>query len=105
MLENRPKTFSLCLNIEGFLRDNRYPTGFDIFQHADGVPMPPAETLAYLQFEKAKGKKVIPSSAECGNPCKHAHNGCKGFDFSGSGCPGRYTNNDSNNDVATEPPV
>lgn len=85
------RTFSLCMNIDGFLRNNRYPRDFDIFQTDDGKPMPPAAALAYLHTEKAKGRKVIPCSAQCGNPCKHADNGCAGFDYMGGGCPGRNT--------------
>lgn len=86
-----PRTISLCMSIEGFMRNNRYPRGYDIFQHDDGTPMPPAEALTYLTTEKAKGHKVIPCSSECGAPCKHASAGCTGFDYQGGGCPGRYT--------------
>lgn len=51
------RRYSICMNIEGFLRT-----------------------------ERAKGHKVIPCSGECGNPCKQP--GCKGFDYTGGGCPG-----------------
>lgn len=88
---NRGKTYSLCMNVDGFMRNNKYPRGYDIFQHDDGREMSPAEALQFLALEKAKGRKVIPCSAECGNPCKHADNGCTGFDYGGTGCPGRYT--------------
>jgi hypothetical protein len=91
-LENRTKTYSLSMNVEGFLRHNRYPEDFDVFQHDDGTPLSPSEALTYLTTEKAKGHKVIPCSAECGNPCKHSDNGCTGFDYRGGGCPGRYEN-------------
>lgn len=84
-------SYSLCLNIDGFMRNNRYPRGYDIFQHDDGTAMPPAEALAHLQIEKAKGHKVIPCSAKCGNPCGRADQGCKGFDYGGGGCPGYQT--------------
>lgn len=89
--DNRSKTYSLCMNVDGFMRNNRYPRGYDIFQHDDGQEMSPAEALQFLTLEKAKGRKVIPCSSECGKPCKHADNGCTGFDYSGNGCPGRYT--------------
>ena len=82
-------SYSMCMSIEGFMRNNRFPKGYDIFQQDDGTPMTPAEALAFLTTEKAKGRKVIPCSAECGNPCKHAS--CPGFDYSGSGCGGRKT--------------
>jgi hypothetical protein len=43
-------------------------------------------------LEKAKGRHVIPMSAECGNPCKNAAKGCTGFDYGErGGCPGRYS--------------
>lgn len=80
------RRFHICMSIEGFLSNNRYPKDFNIFQHDNGTEMSPDEALAYLVTEKAKGHTVIPCSAECGNPCKQA--GCKGFDFTGDGCPG-----------------
>jgi hypothetical protein len=89
--EQRSRTRSMCMNIDGFMRNNRYPKAYDIFEHDDGKAMSPAEALAYLTTEKAKGHKVIPCSSECGNPCKHADNGCTGFDYDGGGCPGRYS--------------
>lgn len=87
----RTRKFSLCINIDGFMRNNKFPRGYDIFQNDDGQELAPADALAFLQIEKAKGHKVIPCSSECGNPCKHSENGCTGFDYSGGGCPGRYT--------------
>lgn len=91
-VEGRGKTISLHLNIDGFLRNNSYPKDFEGLVHAlDGGPVSPAQALTFLTLEKAKGRKVIPCSAECGNPCKHADKGCTGFDYSGGGCPGRYT--------------
>jgi hypothetical protein len=81
------RTYSLCMDIEGFMRNNRYPRGYDIFQRDDGGTMSPGEALAFLTTEKARGRKVIPCSKECGNPCKH--DGCPGFDYQGGGCGGR----------------
>lgn len=86
----RTRTVSLCLDIEGFMRNNRFPRGYDIFQHDDGTALTPQQALAFLTLEKAKGRKVIPCTSECGNPCKHADRGCTGFDYQGGGCPGRY---------------
>lgn len=80
------RRFHICMSIEGFLRNNRYPQDFNVFQHADGTEMPPEEALTYLTTERARGHKVIPCSGECGNPCKQP--GCKGFDYTGGGCPG-----------------
>lgn len=90
-LEARNKTHSLCMNIEGFMRNNKYPKDYAIFERDDGTPMSPEEAMRYLLDEKDKGHKVIPCSGECGNPCKHSDNGCKGFDYGGAGCPGRYS--------------
>ena len=79
---------SMCMSVEGFMRNNKYPRGYDVCQQDDGTEMSPAEALTDLQLEKAKGHKVIPVSAECRNPCTHAADGCQGFDYSGGGCPG-----------------
>ena len=84
---------SMSMNIEGFMRNNKYPHGYDIFEQDDGTEMSPAEALTYLQLEKAKGRKVIPCSAECGAPCSHADKGCAGFDYAGGGCPGYVIGN------------
>jgi hypothetical protein len=92
-----PKTFSLCMNIDGFVRNERYPQGYtDLFTDGDGRTFTPEEARAYLAIEKAKGYKVIPMSGACGNPCEHADNGCTGFDYSGGGCAGRFTNPQEN---------
>lgn len=85
------KTYSLSMNIDGFIRNNRYPRDYNVFQDDDGRELSPAEARTFLALEKAKGRAVIPCSSECGNPCKHSENGCTGFDYSGGGCPGRYT--------------
>lgn len=85
-IANRITRRSLCLNVEGFLRHNRYPKGYNVFEHDDGTEMSPAEALAFLTTEKAKGHVVIPCSARCNNPCAEPE--CKGFDYSGGGCPG-----------------
>lgn len=85
------KTYSLSMNIDGFIRNNRYPRDYNVFEEDDGRPMTPAEARTFLTLEKAKGRVVIPCSSECGNPCQHADNGCAGFDYAGGGCPGRYT--------------
>lgn len=89
--KNRYRTYSLSMNIDGFIRNNRYPRDYDIFQDDDGRELSPAEARTFLALEKAKGRNVIPCSSECGNPCRHADNGCAGFDYAGGGCSGRYT--------------
>ena len=80
--------YSMCLNVEGFLNNLRYPHGYDVFKQDDGSPLSPPEALAFLKIENAKGHAVIPMSSDCANPCKHADKGCTGFDYSKTGCPG-----------------
>lgn len=87
---SRWRVFGLCMDIEGFLRQNRFPHGYDIFQQDDGTPLAPDAALTFLALERAKGRKVIPYTTECGNPCRHKDRGCTGFDYQGGGCPGRY---------------
>lgn len=82
------KRYSMCLNIDGFVRNERYPQGYrDLFIDDDGRTMSPAEARTFLAVEKAKGRNVIPCG-ECSNPCKHADKGCTGFDYAGKGCAG-----------------
>lgn len=88
-LGSNSKTISICLDVDGFLRQNSFPDGYDIFQREDGTVLSPEEALTFLHMEKAMGHKVIPCSSECGNPCKHSDAGCTGFDYGGLGCPGR----------------
>ena len=84
------RTFSLSLNIDDFMRSGNYPRDYNIFQTEAGTPMPPEEALCFLVIEKARGRFLLPVSAECGNPCKHANAGCTGFDYGADGgCPGR----------------
>lgn len=78
----------MCMDVANFMRNERYPKGYDIFQKDDGTPLSPPEALAWLSMEKAKGRKVIPVSSKCGSPCPQAALGCTGFDYQGKGCPG-----------------
>lgn len=81
------------MNIQGFIRNNKYPRDYsDVFED-NGKSLTTDEAMAYLQAELTKGHKVIPASGECGNPCKHVNNGCTGFDYGGGGCPGRTVRN------------
>jgi hypothetical protein len=91
----RTKRMSLCMSVQGFLRTAAYPKEYKgVFEH-EGKTLSPSEAKAFLMIEQAKGRSVIPCSKECGNPCKHAENGCTGFDYSGKGCPGRYINEEA----------
>lgn len=90
-LGDPPKTVSICMSIDGFVRNNRYPRDYENVFSDEGRTLTAAEARTYLAMEKAKGHKVIPCSAECGSPCKHADNGCTGFDYSGGGCAGRFS--------------
>jgi hypothetical protein len=93
-LEVRTRIHGLCMSVDGFLRNNRFPRDFvDVFRAPDGHTMDPHEARAFLRLELHKGHKVIPCSAECGNPCQHADRGCTGFDYAGKGCPGRESDN------------
>ncbi|WP_347558528.1 hypothetical protein [Robbsia sp. KACC 23696] len=84
------RTFSLNFNIDGFTRNAAYPRDYEgMLRDGNGVALSPAEARAHLAIEKAKRRKVIPCSAECRMPCKHA--GCPGFDYKGRGCGGRPT--------------
>lgn len=78
----------MSMNVAGFMRNNRFPRDYDIFQKDDGTPLSPDEAMAFLTLEKAKGHVVIPMSAKCGNPCTHKT--CAGFDYAGRGCPGYF---------------
>lgn len=81
------RRFSMCMNIEGFIKNAKFPSGYlGIFADDDGKELSPKEARDFLAVEKAKGRKVIPASGKCGNPC--SQNGCAGFDYSGKGCPG-----------------
>jgi hypothetical protein len=89
--EQRWRTFSLSMNIDGFIRNTPYPRGYKgLFIEGDRT-LTALEARTFLALEKAKGRVVIPCSSECGNPCTHAGNGCTGFDYAGGGCPGRYS--------------
>lgn len=86
----RPRRMSMCMSIEGFMRNNPYPRGYDVFQRDDGRPLAPQKAREFLHQEKAKGRKVIPCNSECGSPCSHEDKGGTGFDYSGGGCPGHF---------------
>lgn len=90
MLDTTWRTFTMSMNVDGFIRHNRFPHDYEgVFERDDGTPLSAAEARTFLAIEKSKGHKVIPCSSSCGNPCAHARDGCTGFDFSGGGCPGR----------------
>ncbi len=88
--QGRTRSYSMHMSIDGFMRNNKYPRDYGIFQKNDGTPLTAPEALTYLTTEKAKGHKVIPCSSRCGNPCKQAGQGCTGFDYAGGGCPGHF---------------
>lgn len=56
------------MNIAGFMRNNKFPDGYDCFKKDDGTPMSPGAAFTYLNAEQAKGHKVIPCSSKCGYP-------------------------------------
>jgi len=59
-----------------------------------GKTLSPDEARDFLYEELGKGRKVIPCSSECGNPCKHSEQGCTGFDYQDGGCPGYEINHE-----------
>lgn len=91
-LETRSKSFGMCINVEGFLRNTKYPSGFrDLVEGDDGKMLPAPQARDWFKLQQHQGRKVIPCNGECGSPCKNAEKGCTGFDYSGGGCPGHYT--------------
>ena len=81
------RTRHSSINVRGFLRNARYPRGYvGVFEGSDGSSISPVIAREFLFDDLAKGHRVIPTSLECGNPCKQQ--GCDGFDFGGGGCPG-----------------
>ena len=90
------RRYHMCLNIAGFMRNNKFPDAYDCFENEDGSQMSPGAAFTFLNAEQAKGHKVIPCSSECGNPCQRS--GCAGFDYKGGGCPG-YLIDDMNKGV------
>lgn len=89
---SRNRIFSLCLDVGGFLRNEPFPSAYTgMLRSRNGQSLSPEEAATYLVLQRARGRKVIPTSAECSNPCRHAASGCTGFDYSGGGCPGRET--------------
>lgn len=95
MKDRRARRHAIALHIVGFMERARYPADYEGVFQQDDEPMSPADALAFLTIEKAKGHKLVPMSAECGNPCPHAAQDCKGFDYAGSGCPGHLVEPDT----------
>lgn len=86
------KTFGMSMNLQEFIKNNRYPRDYSgVFQDDTGRELSASEAASLITSEIAKGHVVIPASQECGNPCKHSVRGCTGFDHAGGGCPGRQT--------------
>lgn len=88
---SRARVVSLCIDLRAYYRQRAFPSGFEnLLMGSDGTALSAVEAVAYLVIERARGHAVIPVSASCGKPCEHAHQGCKGFDHTGGGCPGYY---------------
>ncbi|MFZ6747257.1 hypothetical protein ACO0LC_28945 [Undibacterium sp. JH2W] len=96
--EGKTKVSFMCLSIEGFMRNYKFPKGWDCFEKTDGSPMSPGQAFTLLSQHQAKGHKVISISHECDNPCKHTDQGCTGFDYE-NGCPGPYKNESNRKDA------
>ena len=81
---------SLSISVRGLMVQLRSepPEEESVLRDADtNLRMTNSEALAYLAIQQAKGFLVIPCSADCISPCKHAARGCTGFDPK-KGCPG-----------------
>lgn len=90
----RSRTFHVCMSMEWLSRTMAFPRDYvGLVRTTDGEVLSPEAALAHFTTQKAMGRKVIPMNPECGKPCAHEKQGCSGFDYSGSGCPG-YLNND-----------
>jgi hypothetical protein len=87
-LTTKVRSFGMSLNVEGFLRNSRFPRDYVGVFRDKGRELGAAEARAMLRLESHRGRKVVPCSSECGNPCPRADRGCKGFDYTGGGCPG-----------------
>lgn len=67
----------MCQDVRGALKNwSRRQLG-QMFKRADGRRMPADDAMNLLLDELAKGHEVIPIGPAC-----------KGFDYSGGGCPG-----------------
>lgn len=67
----------VCVSIRGFLKNERFPTGYTkLLKRDDGTYASPSEAREYFMDALAKGWKVLPT-------CD-----CEGFDYE-KGCPGR----------------
>lgn len=66
----------MCMDMRGFLRHTKYPSGFrGLFKDNDGKQMSPEMAREALFDALAKGWRLLP----CGD--------CEGFDYQ-TGCPG-----------------
>lgn len=79
----------ICMNVRGGIRahDKQRPNAASGVK-VDGRELTNAEFVDFLWEQAYEGRRVIPMSGCCGNPCSNAAQGCTGFDYSGGGCPG-----------------
>lgn len=83
------RRYSSSMSIKGAINALRgQRTGPTMLCDASGRNIPPAEAIAFLTCEQARGRNLMPMSRECGNPCQHADKGCTGYDHVKGGCPG-----------------
>lgn len=85
----KARRFTVSLHVRGCIEGLRnQKEGPTMLRDGQGRNLSPSEALAALTLELAKGNNRIPMSTECRNPCQHAAEGCTGFDYKESGCPG-----------------
>lgn len=84
------RSYGLSLDVANFMRTARYPESYTgIMRDPEtGDGLSPSAALTFLITQKAMGRRCIPVSINCNNPCQHARLGCTGFDYTGGGCPG-----------------
>lgn len=70
----------MCLNVRGFLRNQRFPRGYrGVFRHDDGRIMTPDEARNHLFDELARGHELIPIG-DCDNFDHSTNGGCRGHE-------------------------
>lgn len=82
------RSYGVHLDIDGALRNLQHdaiyrPTGPSAYTDKEGT-LTNSAAYANLTIEKAKGRRCLPMSENCGKSCPR---GCTGFDYQ-KGCPG-----------------
>jgi hypothetical protein len=86
------KRVSMCISVRGALGElQRSRKKGSYWTDDNGKPLTRLEAIDALCDDLAAGRETLPLGKDCANPCPHADEGCKGFDFGkGGGCPGYW---------------